>query len=61
MKNYEDNKKPQLKKKIKQINDKQSISPLKNIINEQSKLKDIFREKKLTINNIHDTSMQNGI
>jgi hypothetical protein len=61
VKNYEDNKKPQLKKKIKQINDKQSISPLKNIINEQSKLKDIFREKKLTINNIHDTSMQNGI
>lgn len=61
MKNYEDSKKPQLKKKIKQINDKQSISPLKNIINEQSKLKDIFREKKLTINNIHDTSMQNGI
>jgi len=61
VKNYEDSKKPQLKKKIKQINDKQSISPLKNIINEQSKLKDIFREKKLTINNIHDTSMQNGI
>ena len=61
MKNYQDIKKPQLKKKIKQINDKQSISPLKNIINEQSKLKEIFREKKLIINNIHDTSMQNGI